>query len=149
VHTDPLSEGNAKEVLAGHDLVLDALDNFPARHILSDAAHALKIPVVFGALQGFDAQLSLFLPEGPCYRCLYPERPNWKPSGVQRGVPGPIPGMLGAWMAMEAIKYILSQQKESADRMTLLNDYILTFDGRTGESSRRRLKKRADCPVCA
>lgn len=148
IRTDELSTENAAEFLGDHDVILDAVDNFATRHIICETAHHLNIPVVFGALQGFDAQLAFFSATGPCYRCLYPHQPRWKPAGSHRGVPGAMPGMLGALMALEATKYILKQQQESKNLLTLQEGYVLTFDGRTGESYRRTLHKNPDCPVC-
>ncbi|MDD9912084.1 MAG: HesA/MoeB/ThiF family protein [Alphaproteobacteria bacterium] len=148
IHTTQLNDDNAHQYLADHDIILDAVDNFATRHLISKTSQILKTPVVFGALQGFDAQLSVFPPQGPCYRCLYPQEPNWKPQGANRGVPGPMPGMLGALMALEAIKIVLNQQPESQQLMDIQEGYILTFDGRTGESARRKLSKQANCPLC-
>ncbi len=149
IHTEALTPENAQIFLKNHDIILDAVDNFATRHITSEAAQKLNTPVVFGALQGFDAQLSFFAPKGPCYRCLYPDQPAWKPQGSNRGVPGAMPGMLGALMALEATKYILNQQEESAKLMKLQQGTVLTFDGRTGESHRRQFTKKPACPICA
>lgn len=150
VHTEEITLHNVSSSLKGHDVILDAVDNFKTRHVIAKAGKNLEIPVVFGALQGFDAQLSFFAPHmgTPCYRCLYPDEPSWKPAGKNKGVPGAMPGMLGSLMALEATKYILSQQEISADLLELQKGYVLTFDGRTGESHHRKLFKNATCRLC-
>jgi len=55
-----LDETNAHEILAGHDLVIDGTDNFPTRYLVSDTAAALAVPVVWGSILRFDAQVAVF-----------------------------------------------------------------------------------------
>src|SRR5688500_4728494 len=75
-HPVRLDASNIMEILPGYDVVVDGLDNFPARYLLNDASVRLRIPVVSAAILGFDGQLSVFAPyEGPCYRCLFREPP--------------------------------------------------------------------------
>jgi molybdopterin/thiamine biosynthesis adenylyltransferase len=57
------------------------------------------------------------------------------------GVLGPLPGVIGAMMAVETIKLI-------ALAGTALHSEMLIYDGLYGESRKLALKPRADCPVC-
>lgn len=50
---------NALELLANHDLIIDATDNYSSRYILSDACILLNIPLVSGSAIGFEGQVSL------------------------------------------------------------------------------------------
>ena len=75
-----LVSGNALEVLADFDIVLDGSDNFPTRYLVNDASVLLGIPSVHGSVLRFEGRVSVFgTAHGPCYRCLYPEPP---PPGV-------------------------------------------------------------------
>ncbi len=60
VHAERLDAGNAREILSGYDLVVDAVDNFPTRYLISDTCAALGIPVVWGAVLVTRAQVSVF-----------------------------------------------------------------------------------------
>jgi len=116
-HLQRLDAGNAGEILGGYDLVVDAVDNYPTRYLISDTCAELGIPVVWGAVLVTRAQISVFWsrPVGPegvlpaiTLRDLHPEPPdpaNWvTAAGV--GVLGAMCGQVGAVMANETIKLI-------------------------------------------
>ncbi|BAU94586.1 molybdopterin biosynthesis protein MoeB [Corynebacterium suranareeae] len=100
---------NALSELSGSDVILDGSDNFDTRHLASWAAAKLGIPHVWASILGFDAQLSVFhAGHGPIYEDLFPTPPppGSVPSCSQAGVLGPVVGVLGSAMAMEALKII-------------------------------------------
>ena len=116
-HRLRLDGDNAADVLAGYDLVIDAVDNYPTRYLISDTCAALGLPVVWGAVRVTRAQASVFwsrplTPDGPVpgitLRDLHPEAPapsTWV-TAAQVGVLGALCGQVGALMATEAIKLI-------------------------------------------
>ena len=67
-----LTEDNAAELLAGCDVVMDALDNIPSRRILAAACAEAKIPYIYGAIQGWVAQAAVSLPGDQLIDRLYP-----------------------------------------------------------------------------
>ena len=94
-HEARLTSENALQIMEGYDLVVDGTDNFPTRYLVNDACVMLGIPNVYGSIFRFDGQASVFcLPEGPCYRCVYPEPPppGLVPSCAEGGVLGVLPG---------------------------------------------------------
>lgn len=107
---EAITAQNALDLLAGYDLILDCTDNVPTRYLLSDTAVSLGKPLVSGAAQKFDGQLSVFNygADGPCYRCVFPVPP--KPDNVgsceELGVIGPVVGTIGNLQAVEAIKIL-------------------------------------------
>ncbi|MGP6175102.1 ThiF family adenylyltransferase [Corynebacterium sp. A21] len=104
-----LTWDNALTVLEGADVVLDGADNFATRHVASAACAQLGIPHVWASILGFDAQLSVFWADhGPVYEDLFPTPPpeGSVPSCSQAGVLGPLVGVMGSTMAMEALKLI-------------------------------------------
>jgi molybdopterin/thiamine biosynthesis adenylyltransferase len=143
-HKLRLNSGNAMAILADYDLILDGADNFPTRYLLSDAAVRLRIPVVSASILGFDAQLTVFAPDGPCYRCLYPQAPppELAPSCSDNGVLGAMAGVIGSMQATEAVKIITGAGDPLIGRL-LLYDAL--------EPSFRILKIGRDpkCPVCS
>lgn len=107
--TERLTWDNAISVLAGADVVLDGADNFATRHIASAACAQLGIPHVWASILGFEAQLSVFWADhGPVYEDLFPTPPpaGSVPSCSQAGVLGPLVGVMGSTMAMEALKLV-------------------------------------------
>lgn len=113
-HQLRLDASNAASVLADYDLVLDAVDNYPTRYLVSDVCAELGLPLIWAAVQTTRAQLSVFWSRpnnggpGITLRDLHPEPPaqsNWV-SAAQVGVLGAMCGQVGALMATEAIKLI-------------------------------------------
>jgi adenylyltransferase/sulfurtransferase len=78
IYPDPLTATNALDLFRRYDLVLDGSDNFPTRYLVSDASVLTGVPVVHGAVNRFEGQVTLFDTQqgGPCYRCLFPRRPR-------------------------------------------------------------------------
>lgn len=68
-----LTEENADELVRGCHIVMDALDNIPARHILADAAARAGIPYIYGGIQGWVAQAAVSMPGDGLIRKLLPE----------------------------------------------------------------------------
>lgn len=107
--SERLTWDNALEVLQGAEVVLDGADNFGTRHIASAACARLGIPHVWASILGFEAQLSVFWAgRGPVYEDLFPTPPppGSVPSCSQAGVLGPLVGVMGSTMAMEALKLV-------------------------------------------
>ncbi|MCL6480430.1 MAG: molybdopterin-synthase adenylyltransferase MoeB [Firmicutes bacterium] len=139
-----LTSENALEILRPYDVVVDGTDNFPTRYLVNDACVLLGKPNVYGSIFRFEGQVSVFgLPDGPCYRCLYPEPPppGLVPSCAEGGVLGVLPGIIGAIQAMETIKLLLGRGK-------LLVGRLLLFDALTMRFRELRLRKNPECPVC-
>src|SRR5712692_8849729 len=111
-HETRLTSANALDILGDYDIVVDGTDNFPTRYLVNDACVLLGKPNVYGSIFRFEGQATIFgYPEGPCYRCLYPEPPppGLVPSCAEGGVLGVLPGIVGAIQAMETIKLILGR----------------------------------------
>ena len=107
-----LTSANALEILKDYDIVADGTDNFQTRYLVNDACVLLGKPNVLCVdLPVRGAGERLWRPDGPCYRCLYPEPPppGLVPSCAEGGVLGILPGLLGVIQATEAIKLILAR----------------------------------------
>lgn len=108
-HPVRLTAGNAVDLFRRYDLVIDGADNFATRYLVADAAAALGIPCVWGAILRFGAQVSVFWePHGPGYRDLFPDAPppGSAPSCGEAGVLGMLCGAAGSLMAAEAVKLL-------------------------------------------
>ncbi|RMD49336.1 MAG: molybdopterin-synthase adenylyltransferase MoeB [Alphaproteobacteria bacterium] len=145
-HRLRLDDANAPELIAGHDLVLDGCDNFATRYVVNRACARAAVPLVSGAIAQWEGQLTLFDPARgtPCYECIFPAPPaeGLAPTCAEAGVIGALPGVIGAMMALEAIKHLAGAGRTLAGEM-------LIYDGLWGESRKLALAPRADCPVCS
>ncbi len=140
-----LTDAIAGELFADYDLVLDGSDSFDTREVVNRAAVARGVPVILGALTQWEGQVTLLHPAAgaPCYACLFPERPapGLVPSCAEAGVAGPLPGVIGSVMALEAVKHLTGAGRTLAGRLML-------FDGLDAEVRVVGVKRRAGCAVC-
>lgn len=144
-----VTSDNIERLLDGVDVVLDGADNFPVRYLLNDACVKLGIPLVYGAVQRFEGQVSVFdagrhRGELPCYRCLFPEPPppEFAPNCAEAGVLGVLPGVIGLLQATEVVKLLLGIGDSLAGR-------LLQFDALSMRFRETRLRHDPDCAVCA
>ena len=139
-----LTSANALELFKDFDIIVDGTDNFPTRYLVNDACILLGKPNVYGSIFRFEGQATVFgMPDGPCYRCLYPEPhpPGLVPSCAEGGVLGVLPGIVGSIQAMETIKLILGTGDSLAGR-------LLLFDALGMKFRELKLRKNPDCPMC-
>jgi sulfur-carrier protein adenylyltransferase/sulfurtransferase len=139
-----LKSDNIMDILKDYDLIIDGTDNFPTRYLTNDAAVLQKKPNIYGSIFRFDGQVTVFkTPEGPCYRCLYPEPPppGEVPSCAEGGVMGAMVGTIGAIQATEAIKLITGAGKPAIGKFVIYNSLDMQF--RT-----LKLHKDPSCPIC-
>src|ERR1700720_3413909 len=139
-----LTSENALELFKDYDVIVDGTDNFPTRYLVNDACILLGKPNVYGSIFRFEGQVTVFgMPDGPCYRCLYPEPPppGLVPSCAEGGVLGVLPGIVGSIQAMETIKLILGAGDSLAGRLLLFDALAMRF-------RELKLRKNPECPVC-
>ncbi|MFD1509510.1 HesA/MoeB/ThiF family protein [Lacimonas salitolerans] len=140
-----LTDEIADDLFSEYDLILDGTDNFDTRYLSNAVAHRLGKPLFSGALSQWEGQVSLFdTARGtPCYACIFPQAPapGLAPSCAEAGVFAPLPGMIGALMAAEAVKRITG----AGDT---LSGVMMIQDALYSDTRRITLKQSADCPVC-
>ena len=139
-----LSSDNALEIFKEFDIIADGTDNFPTRYLTNDACVLSGKPNVYASIFRFEGQASVFgMPDGPCYRCLYPEPPppGLVPSCAEGGVLGILPGLLGVIQATEVIKLILGSGDPLIGRLLLVDALGMKF-------RELKLRKNPNCPVC-
>jgi len=122
-HTTTLTSQNVTTLLAGADVVVDALDRLPTRLVLQDGAQKLGIPMVHGSIAGFLGQAMSILPEDRGLRELYGAAESLPEQGleVHLGTPAATPMAVAAWEVQEVIKMLTG-------RNTLLRHQLLVMD---------------------
>jgi len=135
-----LDAGNANQLLAGWDLVLDGTDDFATRFAVNAACVSGGKTLVSGAIGRWTGQVAVFKGR-PCYRCLVPDIPPDAETCAAVGVIGALAGVIGAMMALEAIKVITGAGDSLQGR-------LLIYDALTAEGRTVRLSADPECPVC-
>jgi len=132
-------------LVAEHDLVLDGTDSFASRRAVNAACVAAGVPLVAGAIAQWEGQVTIWDPRhgAPCMACVFPDAPapGLAPACAEAGVVGPLPGVIGSLMALEAIKLIAGAGQPLRGRMLIL-------DGLYGENRVMKISRRVDCAVC-
>lgn len=137
--SEAISEDNIGRLVSGCDLVVDALDNMPARYILNRAALRGNIPFFHGAVYGLEGRVTTIVPgETACLRCIY--RGASPPAG-DVAVLGVTPGVIGCIQAAEVIKYVAGIGR-------LLTNRLLLYDGRDMNFTEFRVKRDPACEDC-
>ena len=130
-HNTMLSSANALNILESYDLVCDGTDNFPSRYLINDACVLLAKPCIYGSVQGFEGQVSVFnlTADSPNYRDLVPQPPppGLVPSCAAGGVLGVVPGLIGLIQATEAIKLIAGIGASLDGRVLLVDALAMRF----------------------
>ncbi len=140
-----LNAENAARLFPQYDVIIDGTDNFETKYLINDAAVKFGKPWIYGAIQGFDGQASVFnFKGGPCYRCLYSEKPKGRIMNcAEGGVIGAVAGLIGVTQALQAIQIISGHESFEP-----LSGRIMTLDTRTMHTRTLALKKNPDCAAC-
>jgi adenylyltransferase/sulfurtransferase len=133
-----ITEQNVDDVVGDAQVIVDCLDNFPARYALNACAVRKGIPLVHGAIWGLEGRM-MFIhpPKTPCLACIFPKAPA---SGQLPAV-GAVSCMIGCLQALEIIKYLTGVGRTSEGHM-------LIVDGSATEFQKLELTRNPECPVC-
>lgn len=164
-HNVRLIPSKAIELFEKYDLILDCTDHPSSRYLISDAAVLAGKPLVTASALRTEGQLMVLNhprqghennQEGFCYRCVFPKPPP--PESVmscgEGGILGPVVGVMGILMAMEAIKVLvppLRRDNEHSHAGTDIPPFLLMYSAYSTPLFRSvRLKgKRHDCIACS
>jgi len=138
-----LTADMAEDLVADYDLVLDGSDNFETRYLVNETCQKLGKPLIAAALTQWEGQISTYVQGGPCYACVFPKAPDSKlaPSCAEAGVAGPLPGVIGAMMAVEAVKEITGAGEG-------LSGSMLIYDALYAQTRHIKITRNKNCTVC-
>lgn len=110
------------------DIVVDGSDSFATRFVVDEGAARLGVPVVFGALMQWSAQITVFDAAGtygPAVRLtdIFPDTPEVRatPGCAEMGILGSVAGMVGTMLATETIKLIVGTGRNLVGRMLVVD----------------------------
>ncbi len=143
-YEDRLTSRNALDLISQYDVVIDGVDNFPAKFLINDACFFGKKPLVHGGILKFDGRVFTIIPEqSACYRCIFkePPPPGKVPSCQEAGIIGVVAGIIGTIQATEALKLILSIGQPLTNR-------IMDFNALTTKFREIQTKRNPNCHLC-
>jgi molybdopterin/thiamine biosynthesis adenylyltransferase len=136
---ETISEDNAVDLIKGCDVIMDAMDNLPARYLLNKTAVTLGIPFIHGAVQGLEGRAMTVIPgESACLMCVYRGATT---RGGKFPVVGVTPAVIGCIQATEAIKYLVGIGK-------LLTGKLLLYNGIDMKFTALDVKRNPECEHC-
>jgi len=134
-----ITEANVSQLVAGFDLVVDAMDNLPTRYLLNKAALEKDIPFFHGAVYGFEGRAMTIIPgKTACLECVYHGATTPEEKFPVIGV---TPAIIGCIQAAEVIKYIVGMGE-------LLTNRLLVYDGLNLKFTELKVKKDLNCKHC-
>ncbi len=137
--TTKIDEENVLDLTARYDVLMDATDNFQARYLLNKAAMKHRIPLIHGAVYGYEGRLmTLFPGRTACLECIFPRVPPSKIFPVL----GTTPGVIAALQSTECIKYITGTGANLTNEMLIYDGEMMKFD-------RVRISRNPNCTACS
>lgn len=137
-------DAQSQSLIGEYDLILDGSDNMATRYLVNAACVAAGKPLISAALTQWEGQISVYHPpHTPCYACVFPHAPEsgLAPACAEAGVLSPLPGVIGAMMAVEAVKHITGAGEGLAGR-------LLIYDALDAQVRSITVARNGNCPVC-
>ncbi|MFN0168998.1 MAG: ThiF family adenylyltransferase [Bryobacteraceae bacterium] len=140
-HIADLTPDNVEDLLDGADLVMDGTDNFETRYLINDFCVDRRVPWLYGGAVGSYGIVMPICPEGPCFRCIYPEPPGGvQPTCETAGILNPATAAVAAWQVAGALRLLCGESAAPK---------ILTLDVWSGVIRQVDLPDRdPQCPAC-
>jgi len=133
-----IEESNVSELVAGFDIIVDAMDNMPTRYLLNKTAIKYGIPFVHGAVFGLEGRAMTVIPgKTACLRCIY----HGTQLDGKKPVLGTTPAIIGSIQATEVIKYFTGIG-------TLLTSRLLIYDGLNMKFTELKVTRDKNCQLC-
>jgi molybdopterin/thiamine biosynthesis adenylyltransferase len=135
---ETISEDSIDRLLRGCDLIMDAMDNFPTRYLLNQAALHKGLPLFHGAISGLQGQATTVVPgNSACLRCIFPRAP---PATIFPAL-GATCGIIGSIQVTEAVKYVMGKGE-------LLENRLLLWDGLSASMDEVVCERNPGCEAC-
>jgi adenylyltransferase/sulfurtransferase len=143
-HIADVVPGNAEELLAGADLVMDCTDNYETRYLINDlCVRDGREWIYAGAVGAYAATMNILPGETACLACIFAQPPAGAVETCDTaGILATAVNFAASLQVTEALKFLTGQRQQM--RRTLIS-----YDLWTGERSEiSGARPRADCEVC-
>jgi adenylyltransferase/sulfurtransferase len=143
-HTERVNENNINDLLEGSDCVIDCSDNFETRKAINKYCFETKKNLISGACVGWQGQIFIFRfsrKDSPCYECLFEGIEEEDLSCRESSIFSPLAGLIGTYLAIEAIKNILE--------LNYSEDNFIEINSLNNEIKKRKIIKNSFCKICS
>ncbi|MFZ5625982.1 MAG: HesA/MoeB/ThiF family protein [Bacillota bacterium] len=120
------SQANGRELLAGAQVVVDALDNIDTRLELAAVCRELQLPLVHGAIGGWFGQVTTQFPGEETVERIYRRRAESKGVEKKLGNPAFTPAVVASLEVAEVAKILLRTGESLRQRLLTIN--LLTME---------------------
>ena len=117
-NSEPLSESNG-DLFRGCDILVDCLDSFESRMILSDLAEKMGVPLVHGGISGMEGQIAVCIPGRT--------KSLREMIGTMKSPDGPVPSVgaavsaIASMEALEVLRIISGKGTENEGKLITVN----------------------------
>lgn len=142
-----LNPKNARDLLAGFNVILDGTDNFETRLLMNDASVALGVPWIYAAaVASYGITLTIRPGETPCLACLLESEGGTGGLGLEEtcdtaGILNSAASVIASIQAAEATKLL-------AGKSEALHGRLVSCDVWTGRFQSIRVAKNPQCRAC-
>lgn len=122
-----LNTENGLDIIRGHDIIIDALDNIESRLVLEKLAESADIPIVHGAIAGWFGQVSAVFPGDRTLSLIYPHNEN---RGIEKelGNPAFTPALVASLQVSEALKILINRGEVLKRKLLVINLLEMEFE---------------------
>ena len=124
-----LTPANARHLIAGMDVVVDAADSFAVTYVVSDECQRSKTPLISASVLGLSGYVGAFCGGSPSYRAVFPEMPRQAGSCATAGVIGTAVGVMGTLQAHMVLSLLLNLQPVVLGQLVTVDFRTLRFGG--------------------
>ena len=126
-----IEKKNIEKILKNYHFIIDGSDNFKTKFLLNEYSLKYKKVLIVGAISKMDGHIFTFNfknKKNTCLKCFYQSEPSDEILNCEyEGILGPVAGIVGNIQAMEVLKKILNLNKESNNKILILNLFNLNF----------------------
>ena len=143
-YTERVNENNINDLLESSDCVIDCSDNFETRKAINKYCFETKKSLISGACVGWQGQIFIFRfsrEDSPCYECLFEGIDEEDLSCRESSIFSPLAGLIGTYLAIEAIKNILE--------LNYSEDNFIEINSLNNEIKKRKIIKNSFCKICS
>ena len=116
-----ITEENCRQIIVGHDLVIDAVDNIKTRFILENACEKENITLIHGAIGGWSGQAAVIRPGDKLFHKIYPANEEDASVDTSAGNPSFTAAVVSAMQAAEAVKVLLHKEDALYNKLLMID----------------------------
>ncbi len=116
-----ITKENCRKIIAGHDIVIDAVDNINTRRILEEACETERTILIHGAIGGWSGQVAVVRPGDALISKIYPEVEGDTAVDTSAGNISFTASVVSAIQASEVIKVLLGKEEALYNKLLVID----------------------------